>query len=138
VPLSEHEQRLLDQIERALYADDPKFASTVRATDLHTHYRKRIIKAAAGFIVGVALLPVGLALHLYPLSILGFLIMLGCVLYAGASWKRMSGHQEGAAHPLHGGPARFGHKRGRKAGQRATFMQWLEMRWDRRWDERGR
>ena len=31
VPLSEHEQRLLDQIEQALYADDPKFAATVRS-----------------------------------------------------------------------------------------------------------
>ena len=31
MPLSEHEQRLLDQIERALIAEDPKFASTVRA-----------------------------------------------------------------------------------------------------------
>lgn len=30
MPLSEHEQRLLDQIERELYAEDPKFASTVR------------------------------------------------------------------------------------------------------------
>ena len=26
MPLSEHEQRLLDQIEQALYAEDPKFA----------------------------------------------------------------------------------------------------------------
>ena len=34
MPLSDHEQRLLEQIERALYAEDPKFASTVRTTDL--------------------------------------------------------------------------------------------------------
>jgi hypothetical protein len=40
VPLSEHEQRLLDQIERALYQEDPKFASTVRQTDLRTHMRR--------------------------------------------------------------------------------------------------
>jgi hypothetical protein len=32
MPLSEHEQRMLDQIERALYAEDPKFASSVRAS----------------------------------------------------------------------------------------------------------
>ncbi len=30
MPLSEHEQRMLDQIESALYAEDPKFASSVR------------------------------------------------------------------------------------------------------------
>ena len=33
VPLSEHEQRQLDQIEQALYAEDPKFAQAVRAQD---------------------------------------------------------------------------------------------------------
>ena len=36
MPLSDHEQRLLEQIERALYAEDPKFASTVSSTDLRT------------------------------------------------------------------------------------------------------
>src|SRR6266496_322696 len=41
VPLSDHEQRLLEQIERALYAEDPKFASTVSSTDLRTHARRR-------------------------------------------------------------------------------------------------
>jgi hypothetical protein len=30
MPLSDHEQRMLDQIESALYAEDPKFASSVR------------------------------------------------------------------------------------------------------------
>ncbi len=29
--LSEHEQRLLDQIEQALYAEDPKFVTNVRS-----------------------------------------------------------------------------------------------------------
>ena len=33
MPLSEHEQRLLEQIERALVDDDPKFASSVRTGD---------------------------------------------------------------------------------------------------------
>ena len=45
MPLSEHEQRLLDQIERALYQEDPKFASSVRATDLRTHMRRRLRRA---------------------------------------------------------------------------------------------
>ena len=30
MPLSDHEQKLLEQIEQALYAEDPKFAATVR------------------------------------------------------------------------------------------------------------
>src|ERR671914_2295702 len=56
VPLSEHEQRLLDQIERALYAEDPKFAHAVRATSPQVHYKRRVVKAALGFFIGVCLL----------------------------------------------------------------------------------
>ena len=56
MPLSEHEQRLLDQIERALYQEDPKFASTVRATDLRTHMRRRLRRAALVLALGFGLL----------------------------------------------------------------------------------
>lgn len=56
MPLSEHEQRMLDQIERALYAEDPKFANTVRETNPAVHYKRWILKASIGFFVGVALL----------------------------------------------------------------------------------
>ena len=36
VPLSEHEQRLLEQMERALHEEDPKLASTLRhGSELH-------------------------------------------------------------------------------------------------------
>ncbi|HEX7745921.1 MAG TPA: DUF3040 domain-containing protein, partial [Micromonosporaceae bacterium] len=40
MPLSEHEQRLFEQIERSL-AEDPKFASAVRASDPRFHARRR-------------------------------------------------------------------------------------------------
>ena len=60
MPLSEHEQRLLDQIERALYQEDPKFASSVRATDLRTHMRRRLRRAGLVLALGFALLLAGL------------------------------------------------------------------------------
>jgi len=53
VPLSEHEQRVLEQIERALYADDPKFAATVRGIDPRTLHRRRYLRAAIGGVVGI-------------------------------------------------------------------------------------
>ena len=53
VPLSDHEQRLLEQIERALYAEDPKFASTVSSTDLRTHARRRVRRAIVLLILGL-------------------------------------------------------------------------------------
>ena len=61
MPLSEHEQRLLDQIERALYAEDPKFASTVRGGRLRKPTRRRRLQGVALFVVGLVMLVLGIA-----------------------------------------------------------------------------
>ncbi len=66
VPLSEHEQRMLDQIESALYAEDPKFASTVRGSRLGMAGSRRRLQAGALFVVGLALLIAGVALPVKP------------------------------------------------------------------------
>ena len=57
MPLSEHEQRLLEQMERALYAEDPKFASSLRSS-------------------GVAALVAGAATSIVLIGVLGFVLML--------------------------------------------------------------
>jgi hypothetical protein len=83
VPLSEHEQRLLDQIERALYAEDPKFVSTVRGGRLRKPTRRRRLQGVALFLLGLVMLVVGLAVQslwvvgLPVVSVVGFLAMLG-------------------------------------------------------------
>jgi hypothetical protein len=83
MPLSEHEQRLLDQIERALYAEDPKFVSTVRGGRLRRPTRRRRLQGVAVFVLGLVLLVVGVAVralwimdNLPVLSVIGFLVML--------------------------------------------------------------
>jgi protein-S-isoprenylcysteine O-methyltransferase Ste14 len=92
VPLSEHEQRLLDQIERALYAEDPKFASTVRGGRLRKPTRRRRLQGVALFLLGLVLLVVGVAVpqlwlaSSFPvLSVVGFLVMLGGAVLAVTS-----------------------------------------------------
>jgi peptidoglycan/LPS O-acetylase OafA/YrhL len=87
MPLSEHEQRLLDQIERALIAEDPKFASTVRAGRLRKPTRRRRLQGFVLFVLGLVLLVVGVAVRAIWLanvpvvSVVGFLVMLaGAVL----------------------------------------------------------
>jgi hypothetical protein len=92
VPLSEHEQRLLEQIERALYAEDPKFASTVRGGRLRKPTRRRRLQGVALFVVGLVLLVVGVAVpqlwlaSSFPvLSVVGFLMMLGGAVMAVTS-----------------------------------------------------
>src|SRR5665213_434859 len=88
VPLSEHEQRVLEQIERALYADDPKFAATVRGIDPRTLHRRRYLRATLGAIIGVVLLPVGIAVEQLELSVAGFVLMLLAFLYGASTWRQ--------------------------------------------------
>lgn len=92
MPLSEHEQRLLEQIERALYAEDPKFASTVRGGRLRKPSRRRRIQGIVAFAVGLVLLVLGVAITslsesmvFITLSVVGFLAMLGGAVLAVTS-----------------------------------------------------
>ncbi|HLS79629.1 MAG TPA: DUF3040 domain-containing protein [Nocardia sp.] len=81
MPLSEHEQRMLEQIESALYAEDPKFASSVRGGRLRTTTSRRRLQAAALFALGLLLLVAGIAGPKpggFPIiSLIGFVIMFG-------------------------------------------------------------
>ncbi|GAA2153760.1 spore wall synthesis complex protein [Kitasatospora kazusensis] len=123
MPLSEHEQRLLEQMERALYAEDPKFASALEGTGLRTYTRRRVYQAAAGFVVGIALLMGGMVAQQIWVSVVGFLVMLGCAVLAVTGWRRGPvGHGAG---PKVTPPPR------RKAG----VMDRMEQRWQRRRDE---
>ncbi|KAB8188299.1 DUF3040 domain-containing protein [Nonomuraea phyllanthi] len=134
MPLSEHEQRLLDQIEQALYAEDPKWANTVRISDPRSHYKRRLVKAVIGFAVGVVVMMVGVVMSggaLIPLGVGGFVVMLAACLWGLSSWKRMNGF--GDSPPASGTPTPQG-KQARR--QRGTFMERMEERWRRRHDDR--
>ncbi|MDP9845117.1 hypothetical protein J2853_004328 [Streptosporangium lutulentum] len=132
VPLSEHEQRLLDQIEQALYAEDPKWANTVRISDPRSHYRRRLVKASIGFILGVVLLMVGVVIINIPLGVGGFVVMLAACLWGLSSWKRMNGFGEASA----AAPSDQPQSKARRRGSRPSFMERVEERWRRRHDER--
>ena len=79
MPLSEDEQRRLDEIERALHAEDPKFAGR----SIERAWQRRTVVAGAVMLVGVMLLVVGLVITQASLaaglviSIVGFLFMVG-------------------------------------------------------------
>jgi Protein of unknown function (DUF3040) len=92
VPLSEHEQRQLEQIEQALYAEHPRLARAMRAKDPKVHYRRRVVEAAIGFVIGVGLLVAGLLLKQYQwLAVVGFVVMVLSSIWAIASYRRMVG-----------------------------------------------
>lgn len=146
MPLSEHEQRLLDQIERALYAEDPKFASTVRSTDLRTHMRRRLRRAGVVFVLGFLLLVAGVPTNNFAVGVAGFAVMFVALLLALAAWKRLGGAPATSPRPTAGqqrppGPPRPGRSprpgRPRPTGSSSGWRERLEERWNRRWDERG-
>lgn len=123
MPLSDHEQRLLDQIEQALYAEDPKFASAVRSARARSRVRRSLALCIAGVVLGLGLVLVGLVTALIVLSVVGFVLVVGSCGLAVQSFraKASSGIEN---RPPVGKPARPSGLRGR-----------MEDRLRRRFDE---
>ena len=134
MPLSDHEQRMLDQIESALYAEDPKFASSVRGGNLRAPSARRRLQGVALFVVGLAMLVSGVAINatwiggLPILSVIGFIVMFGGVVFA-VTGSRATGPVDKSAPPS--GSARP--KRGKSTG--GSFTSRMEDRFRRRFDE---
>ncbi|GGQ52087.1 MULTISPECIES: DUF3040 domain-containing protein [Micromonosporaceae] len=123
MPLSEHEQRLFDQIERSL-AEDPKFASAVRNSDPRFHARRRLVAGAFVIALGLALVVYGTVSSNTPLGVAGFVVMLSAAAFA------MQTRRKGQAPDLHavGGTATRRTRQTRKAG----LIDRLEDRWRQR------
>jgi hypothetical protein len=132
VPLSEHEQRQLEQIEQALYREDRRLGRLVRSSDPRVHYKRRVVLAASGFAVGAGMVAAGVVLpHLILLAVGGFVVMLLSGIWALSSWRHMAGATLGVAGR---GPAtkRRGNRKNRGKGGRGAMMERLDERWRRR------
>ena len=137
MPLSDHEQRLLEQMEQALYAEDPRFASVLQGEDLRVRYRRRLIVAVLGFIVGIAMLMSGLVLSMESpnpltilISVLGFVVMLVSVLVGVSAYRRTP--HDGQAQPFPPPSNVSAISAGRR---KRGLMERVEERWQRRRDE---
>ncbi|MDV6012171.1 DUF3040 domain-containing protein [Haloechinothrix sp. LS1_15] len=137
MPLSEHEQRMLEQIEQALYEEDPKFATSVRGTRVHRPNRRKRILGVALFLVGAVCLPLGVMLDLrlaeVPyLSVLGFLMMFIGVLVTIASLRPP---QAFPTDDEDGKNDQTGSS-GKDKESRSSFAQRMEQRFKHRFDDR--
>jgi hypothetical protein len=137
VPLSEHEQRLLEQMERALYAEDPKFASSLRGKSARSSLRRRVLLAGVGFVLGLVMLMTGLVASIIWVSVVGFLLMLGGAFFAVNSYRvAATAAQFGV---VEGGgtvrPARPAGRRPSGGHGHGGLMQRFEDRWNRRREE---
>jgi hypothetical protein len=134
VPLSEHEQRLLEQIERALVDDDPKFASSVRTGDRRLKARRKLQLGALLVLVGLAVLVGGAVVPSVPLGVLGFLVMFGGAALGVLNYRAATGAvvESGPAGTRGGSTAAGG--RGGKP-RRQPLKSRLEERFRRRYDQ---
>lgn len=81
MPLSEHEQRILEEIEQRLAEDDPRLVEQVGRTDLYTHLARRIRLAVIAFVLGCVLLLLVPVSKWGPLiAAVGFVTMIGSAL----------------------------------------------------------
>ena len=135
MPLSEHEQRLLEQIERELYADDPKLVSTVRSINPRTYAVRRLWRSAALFVIGLGVLVAAVVVNSgaasIALGLVGFVVMLLAALRGAADLRRLGGRPDPDAHSR-------GSRGSRSRRSRRSLSERAQDRWQRRWEERDR
>jgi hypothetical protein len=130
VPLSEHEQRLLEQMERALHAEDPKFASALQGNKLRRRLRRRVAVAIIGVLAGAALIGYGVYARRVALDVAGGAVVVACAWLAWTTWRRVPA-------PGQIVPAFRLRPRGSGGRRSGTFSQRMELRWQRRRERDG-
>jgi hypothetical protein len=120
MPLSEQEQRLLEEMERSLYHNDADFVGSVSARRGKPSYSIVVLGILTG-IVGVAVLLAGVIIRQPIVGVLGFIIMFVGVFLA-VTPRRSSGRSTSTA-------------AGAEEPHRGTFMQNLNDRWEKRQQE---
>ncbi|MGH3356574.1 MAG: DUF3040 domain-containing protein [Nocardioidaceae bacterium] len=138
MPLSEEEQRMLEQLEQALAAEDPKFASTLRGSSARSRHRRVAFGSAGMFVLGIVLLMTGVIMPQTAVSVAGFVLMLGGAYFGLTAWRRStqpeplylvgSSEQPKTEKPKTKASAKS-HPRAEASG---SFMERLEERWRRR------
>ena len=148
MPLSEEELRLLEQMERALVEEDPKFASTLRGTTLRQSARRKAILAGVVFVGGIVVLMTGVIAEQPVVGILGFLVMLVSATVGLTVLRGQRNVPAGEAQPQAGGSTtrsgftvidggRSGRQRRQRHHSGSSFMDRMEERWRRRREDNG-
>ncbi|MDN5852744.1 MAG: DUF3040 domain-containing protein [Actinomycetia bacterium] len=138
MPLSEEEQRLLQQMEQALAAEDPSLASTLRGSKMRARNRRQAIASVLGFILGIGILMVGVIATLTVVGVVGFLVMLSTAYLFMVAWRRGVGSADDDSEEETETPESEHHGirglRHSRSGGSGSFMERMEERWRRRRD----
>ena len=126
MPLSEQEQRLLDEMERNLYQNDADFVATVAGRRGKPNYTLVVVGALLA-IAGVAALVAGVITQLAVIGVVGFGLMLAGVLIVLSPGRRDAA--EVPTSPAAGGAAR-------PSAACSSWTERMNERWDRRQEGR--
>lgn len=127
MPLSEQEQRLLNEMERNFYSNDADFVSPMGSRRGRPSYRNIVIGALI-VLLGIGGLIAGVSLSIPAIGIVAFVVMLGGVLFAITPSKSSAtpGAEDRVAAP----------RATQQQASSASFMDRMNERWDRRNDGR--
>ncbi|MGM7667536.1 DUF3040 domain-containing protein [Microbacterium sp. A93] len=117
MPLSEREQKLLEQLEQQLNAEDPHFATSMSEAGTSRLSTTRLVAGVVTAVVGLGALLWGVSQQFIWLGILGFVIMAAGVYVATSRPRRSRGGPAGAA---------------ATSKKNSPFMANLEQRWEER------
>jgi hypothetical protein len=91
MPLSEHEQKILEDIERRLQQEDPRFAQQVSRQSLFSLLSRRIRVGVLAFVAGFVMLMLFMVSLWVALA--GFIVMLLSALFVYQQLRRLGGDQ---------------------------------------------
>lgn len=120
--LSEHEQRLLDEMERNLYKHEADIVNT-SAGPRTVNYTK-VAVGVLGVVVGLVLLVVGVSVKLAIIGVVGFAVAVVGALWALSASRPATGDEAAAQRVQGHGPA--------AAKQGPSLMDRLSQEWDDR------
>ncbi|KQZ08086.1 hypothetical protein ASD23_06290 [Agromyces sp. Root1464] len=129
MPLSEQEQRLLEEMERNLYRNDADFVQAVGGVRGRRPNYRAIVLGVLLAVAGAGALIAGVASQLLIIGVVGFALMFAGVLVAITPSKRGAAAAPPAEPSAAGRPGR-----GTSGG---GFMDRMNERWDRRQDDQG-
>lgn len=131
MPLSEHEQRVLEQMEQALYAEDPRFATSLVGKNEARAKRRR---AALGLLIAVG------GLGLVMLAVSSQQIWIGGVgfaaMVAGGVWAMTSPRHKGATLGTVDAKGNITLKSKSAPGKAASKQKGIVDKFEERWDKR--
>ncbi|MYM20921.1 DUF3040 domain-containing protein [Brevibacterium sp. 5221] len=133
MPLSDHEQQLLDQLEKQLRTEDPRFAHTIAqapASQGPGLSAKRFVAGILALVVGIGIAVASIFFLDLPFSAIGGVVGFAVMVFGG--YWAVSGTPSARAAAAESGAEEA--RGGTKAAKRPTpgLMDRLEDRWDKR------